>query len=120
MNLMRKYDMEMNNKIDIVAKFIEEDYGTDYFDRYLRPAEVYVYIFENSRKERFVWQSRVRCKLKLFEGHIYHLKALQGDRLLGGRGQNINEVEILGVMNTIEVETFGEKSESEIPGRWIN
>jgi len=87
----------MDNKTDIIAKFIKEDYGVDYADRYMCPAEIYNYIFEQD-KQSYVWQSKQRCKIGLSEGSTYHLKAVVGNRLLGGRGLSINEVEFLGEM----------------------
>ncbi|MEK4451264.1 hypothetical protein [Paenibacillus sp. FSL L8-0506] len=88
----------MENKIDIIAKYIEVDCGLDFFDRFFCPADVYVYIFE-ANKQHYVWQSKECCTLELTVGSTYHLKALIGDRLLGGHGLNINEVEIVGGMN---------------------
>ncbi|WP_405169360.1 hypothetical protein [Paenibacillus sp. FSL H3-0286] len=88
----------MNNKTDIIAKFINTAYGVDYTDRYMCPAEIYNYIFEEN-KQSYVWQSKQRYEMDLTEGSIYHLKARVGNRLLGGRGLSINEVEIIGQMN---------------------
>lgn len=87
----------MNNKTDIIAKFIKEDHGVDYADRYMCPAEIYNYVFEQD-KQSYVWQSKQCCNIVLSEGSTYHLKATVGNRLLGGRGISINEVEILGEM----------------------
>ncbi|QSF43301.1 hypothetical protein [Paenibacillus tianjinensis] len=88
----------MDNKTDIIGVFIQEDYGNDYFDRYLCPADIYVYIFECG-KQRYIWQSKQRCELGLIEGSTYHMKAIAGRRLLGGRGLSISEVEVIGEMN---------------------
>ncbi|MEK4006418.1 hypothetical protein [Paenibacillus sp. FSL H3-0333] len=92
----------MEDKVDIIGKLIEEVYGLDYFDRYFRSADVYAYTFENDKKERFVWQCKVRCNIKLTEGCLYHLRALKGRRLLGGRGVSITDVEILGEMKVTD------------------
>lgn len=90
--------MIVDNKTDIIGVFIQENYGSHYFDRYLCPADVYVYIFE-CKKQRYVWQSKQHCDLELTEGRTYHIKATVGGRLLGGRGLSISEVEVIGEMN---------------------
>lgn len=87
----------MNNKTDIIVKFIKEEYGVDYSDRYMRPAEIFNYVFEQN-KQSYVWQSIQRCKVELSEGSTYHINAVVGSRLLGGRGLSIIELEFLGEM----------------------
>lgn len=88
----------MDNFTDIIGKLLEVSYGVDYGDRYFCPANLHTYVFEQD-KQRYVWQSKYRCKLDLTEGSTYHLKAVVGDRLLGGRGLSISSVEFVGEMN---------------------
>ncbi|MEK4289406.1 hypothetical protein [Paenibacillus sp. FSL P4-0502] len=88
----------MDNKIDIIAKCIKKDCESDYFHRFLCPADGHIYIFE-ANKQLYVWQSKVCYTLELTEDSTYHLKAVIGERLLEGRGLRINEVEIAGEMN---------------------
>jgi hypothetical protein len=87
----------MNNKIDIIGKLTEVSFGVDYTDRYFRQADFHTHVFEQD-KQRYVWQSKSRCEINLTEGSTYHLKAVVGDRLLGGRGISITDVELLGEM----------------------
>ncbi|OMD66774.1 hypothetical protein [Paenibacillus odorifer] len=88
----------MDNKIDIIAVHIKEDHGIDYSDRYLCPENVYNYIFEH-QKQSYVWQSKEPCEHNFIVGRLYHIRALLGCRLLGGRGLSISEVEFVGEMN---------------------
>ncbi|WP_157793911.1 hypothetical protein [Paenibacillus donghaensis] len=86
-----------NNKTDIIGKLIEVSYGVDYTDRYFRPANLHTYVFEQD-KQRYVWQSKYRCQQELTEDSTYHLKVAVGERLLGGRGLSISDVEFVSEM----------------------
>ncbi|OME55468.1 hypothetical protein BSK59_13400 [Paenibacillus odorifer] len=90
----------MDNKTDIIAVLIEVSYGVDYTDRYFRPANLHTYVFEHE-KQRYVWQSKGRSALNLVEGGTYVFRAVIGERLIGGRGLLISEVEFGGEMGLI-------------------
>jgi hypothetical protein len=84
----------VNSKIEMIVQLIDISYGNDYFDRYLCPADVYVYIFE-CNKRRYIWQYKGVERIDLIKGNTYKLKALEGRKLLGGRGISISDIEVI-------------------------
>ncbi|ETT49319.1 hypothetical protein BSK66_26605 [Paenibacillus odorifer] len=88
----------MDNKTDILARFICEDCSNNYFEGKSCLDEAYAYVFE-SKQQRYVWLSKVKCNVELIVGNIYHLKAIEGRRLHSGQVINIGDVEVLGQMS---------------------
>ncbi|MBT2293750.1 hypothetical protein J7E73_32585 [Paenibacillus albidus] len=90
----------MNNKTDIVGVLVSEHFGLDFTDQYMRKASVYVYVFEQN-KQCYVWQTNNKPSAELTEGNTYHLTAVLGNRLLGGRGILLSEVTLIGEMKIV-------------------